>query len=279
MRILRIAASSALLAFLLAPGSRAGGLRIALLASTEVQSDTILLANLLPTSVSRRIRTSAEQISLGIAPQDGSARLFTRNTLTAAIAAGGLSPSDFTIPAAVTVRRGGRLITRGEVLAAIQSAQAQNLVSEFPSLQLKDLAFDASVRVPRGDPGLQVTQISFDPLLERARIRLWPRNAPGVLAFYVTAGVSSGFSQPPAVREGAAVRSRSQNPNPISAPVQVATGHLARLHLHSQDMEMLLEVRPLQPGRLGDVIRVSLPGTGRTFQARVVGKGDLDANL
>jgi len=279
MRILRIAASSALLAFLLAPGSKAGGLRIALLASTEVQSDTILLANLLPSGASRRIRGSAQQISLGSAPQDGSARFFTRDSLAFAIAAGGLSPSDFAIPAAVTVRRSGRLITRDEVLAALQSAQAQNLLSDYPSLQLQDLAFDASVRVPRGDPGLQVTQISFDPLLDRARIRLWPRNAPGVLPFYVTARVSAGFSQPLAVRQVAAVRPRSQNPKPISAPVLVATGHLARLHLHSPDMDMLLEVRPLQPGHLGDVIRVSLPGTGRTFQARVTGNGYLDANL
>ena len=279
MRILRLVSSSAMLALLLLPAIEAGGLRIALLASTEVQSDTILLANLLPGTASRRIRDAAANIALGAAPKNGATREFTRESLSAAMAAGGLSPADFTIPVAVTVRRVSRPISRAEIFSAIQSALTKNPMPGIPPLQPSDLHFETGVRVPPGDAGLEVTQITFDQFIGRARFRLWPKSAPGVLPFFVTARVAATFSEPSRTGQVITASAHASTANEVFAPVLVAADHPARLHLHSSNMEMLLEVRPLQKGHLGEVIRVRLLGTGRTMQARVTGDGYLDATL
>jgi hypothetical protein len=279
MRILRLIIFSATFALLSLPGIEAGGLRVALLANTEVQSDTILLANLLPANASQRIRDAAKKIALGAAPQRGTVRQFNRETLDTAIAAGGLSTADFAIPDSVTVRRGSRLISREEILVAIESALTKNPVAGITILRLNDIGFEAAVRVPPGDAGLEVTQIIFDQFIGRARFRLWAKSAPGTLPFYVTAKVAAIISGPQASGQLLSAVAHPQTANDISSPVLVATDRRARLHLHSSNMEMLLEVRPLQRGHLGEVIRVRLAGSGRTMQARVTAAGYLDATL
>lgn len=279
MQILRLVAFSAVIAYLAVPGIEAGGLRIALLTSTEVQSDTILLANLLPRSASQRIRESAERIALGEAPQNGTTRRFTRETLDAAIAAGGLSPADFAIPGFVTVRRGSRMLSREEIVGAIQSALNKNPVAGIPALLPNDIGFETGVRVPPGEAGLEVTQITFDPFIGRARFRLRARSAPGTLPFYVTAKVAATYSGPSPAGRVLSGLAHFPDEEETSSSVLVATDRLARLHLHSANMDMLLEVRPLQRGHLGEVIRVRLARTGRTLQARVTGDSYLDATL
>ncbi|MGH9740954.1 MAG: hypothetical protein ACRD51_01250 [Candidatus Acidiferrum sp.] len=280
MRILQIIGFSALLVALLSPCLEArGGLGIALLANTQVQNDVILLANLLPEGTSGRIRHEAEKISLGQAPQPGSTREFTRGALTAVLSASSLSPADFEIPRAITVRRAGRLISRREVFEAIQSALARNPIQGIPALRLQDVSMEAAVRVPPGDPGLEVTQITFDHFLRRARVRLWPRSAPGVLPFFVTIKAAGSFFGQSIAPRIVAIAAHPTGLTSNSTPVFVPMNRLAHLHIHSADLDMLLEVRPLQRGYLGEVIRVRLPGTGRTLQARVTGVGYLDATL
>jgi hypothetical protein len=283
MRTFRLIAFSSLLAAFASSAIDAGSLRIALLASAEVQNDTILLANLFPPNISRRLRAAAENIALGATPQEGGAREFTRASLTSAISSAGLSPADFAIPQNVIVRRGGRLITRREIGRALQFALANNPGQGISSSQLQDITLDAAVRVPAGDPGLEVTQIVFDRSIDRVRFRLWPRRAPGVLPFFVTAKIAAPLSAPSTLRHLVTVAAHSPVPAPVDrpvlGPVLVAAGRLAQLHIRSSDLDMLLEVRALQRGRLGEVIRVQLPGTGRTFQARVTGEEYLDATL
>jgi hypothetical protein len=279
MQISRLLTFSVLLASLAAAAVDAGGLRIALLANTEIQSDSIVLANLLPGTVSRRIREAAQTVALGAAPQNGATRQFTREALTAAISSSGLSPADFIIPESVTIRRGSRLISLAEIYSAIQSSLAKNPVLGIPPFQLRDLSLDADVRVPPGDAGLQVTQITFDQFIGRARFRLWTRSAPGVLPFFVTAKVSSVVPASPSASKLLTIAARSSSTLDTSALVLVQPSRPARLHLHSSNMDMLLQVLPLQRGRLGEVIRVRLAGTGRTVQARVAGDAYLDATL
>lgn len=278
MRTIKFVAS-ALLFMLAAPGIHAGGFRIALLASAEVQGDTIVLANLLPPDVSLRIRSVADKIALGSTPQNGASRQFGHDLLNTAIERAGLSPTDFAVPGMVTVHRGSRVLTREEVFAAINSALSRNPGTALPHLLSQDLSFDAEIRVPPGDAGLEVTQIVFDPLLGRIRFRICARSVPGALPFYVTAQVPATLSD---ARSGSHLISTATNlpaVNSIATPVLVSADRRARLHVHSASMDMLLDVRPLQPGRLDDFIRVRLPGTARILRARVIGDGYLDAPL
>jgi hypothetical protein len=292
MRISLTVILAALLAAL-SVETAAGPLRIALLANVIVDGDTVLLANLLPQAAPLRLRAAAEQVSLGAAPQIGSERQFSRQTVVAAIASAGLPPSQFIIPAQITSRRENQSIPSTEIFSAIQTALANNLdgadLPNLAQLQPTDLHHAAAIPAPLGYSGLEVTQVAFDPAINRMRFRLLPK-APGrALPFYVTANLpatyASSSSVPSAHASAGSIpsavlrsSSRAASAVPLSPPL-VTTNQPARLHLHSADLDMLVEVRPLQRGYLDQVVRVRLAATGRTMQARVVAYGYLDATL
>jgi len=258
------------------PAAHAGALRIALLDGAEVHGDVILLADLLPKDVPRFLREAAEKISLGMAPQNGTSRRLSRSSVLAAVIVNGFEASAFQIPDSMTVQRASHSVTRDEAFAAIRQALAKSKGPALPDFQPEDLSFSA-VLLPDQASRLAVTEVSFDEFIGRARFRLWSTSAPAVHPFYVTAQPSSrpvaaSFASIPAHNAGSIAIS-------TPSPVLVGPGRSARLHLHSSNSNIFLEVKPLQPGRLGEIIRVRLPGNGRTFRARVLEGGDLDAAL
>jgi hypothetical protein len=261
-------------------GAHAGSLRIALLDGAEVRGDVIVLADLLPKDVPRFIREVAEKISLGTAPQNGTSRRFSRSAVLAAVMAHGLPESAFEIPDVITVQRSAHLVTRGEAFAAIREALAKSKGPALPDFQPEDISLDA-VLLPDRTSQLEVTAIAFDEFIGRARFRLRSKSAPGVHPFYVTARLPFRLAAIPSSSIqafSAGFIASSINP-PVVSPVLVEAGRTARLHLHSSNSNILLEVKPLQRGRLGEIIRVRLPGSGKTLRARVVEGGDLDAGF
>jgi len=292
---MRVSRSTVLLALLAAASFEcvAGTLRVALLANVVVDGDAILLANLLPPDAPQRVRAAAEQVSLGTTPQIGSERQIPRAAVAATIASANLPVSQFIIPVDITVRRESRPISSREIFSAIQLALANNLdgadLPNLAQLRLADLHHDAAIPAPLGYSGLEVTQIAFDPAIDRVRFRLLPKAAGRSLPFFVTASLPAtypGSFSPVAARvpvgsasSPALLHATSALPAPSLAAPLVTTNQPARLHLHSADMDMLLEVRPLQRGYLDQIIRVRLAATGRTMQARVVAPGYLDATL
>jgi len=290
MRISRTVVFVVLLAGISIGETAAGPLRIALLTNVVVDADAILLANLLPPNAPQHLRVAAEQISLGAAPQIGSERQISRPTIAAAVASAGLPSSQVIIPAEITIRRESQSISSREIFSAIQLALRNDLDGpDLPNLsqfQPADLQHDPAIPAPPGYSGLEVTQITFDPAINRMRFRLLPK-APGrALPFYVIANL-------PAAHAPTSLLFRSNaTPFPImlatssnaasvmhSAAPLVTTNQPARLHLHSDVMDMVVEVRPLQRGYLDQVVRVRLVATGRTMQARVVAFDYLDATL
>src|SRR5262249_45287383 len=104
----------------------AGPVRIAIPAEVLVQTDAIVLRDLLPLSAPTVVRDLAANISLGAAPQMGTARAILRESLLAMLDSASLAPSRFTVPEVVTVRRASRPLSREEVIAAIQDALGKN---------------------------------------------------------------------------------------------------------------------------------------------------------
>jgi hypothetical protein len=257
--------------------ARAGTLRIALLADTQVQGDTVLLANFFPPGTPLSVRAAVQAVSLGLAPQIGSVRRFSRDFVSAVLQDAGFSQGMFLLPEILTAHRAGRTLTRDEVFAAIQSALAKNPSARLPQFQAEDLAFQSDIEVPEGTAGLEVTQLSFDPALARARFRIWPHASRGTLPFIVTARTPAEHSDATTSSASRPVTSKYPASLPSIGPVLVDPRQIARLHLHSQNLEMLLAVRPLQPGHLDETIRVRLAASGRTFRARVVALNYLDA--
>jgi len=241
-----------------------------LFANAQVQGDAVLLADFLPPNVPSRLREAAESISLGSAPQIGSLRHFSRHAVTDALQDRRFSLHSFFVPEFLTARRAGRPLTQEDVFTAIETALIKNKNVQIPTLRPQDLTLESLIEVPEGPSILEVTQMTFDESIRRARFRLWPRNAPGTLPFYVTAPIRPEKSPQPI--SGSNTSALSANSAVLVEPRQ-----LARLHLHSPNSTMLLVVRPLQPGRLNETIRVRLVASARTLQARVIAANSLDA--
>jgi hypothetical protein len=250
--------------------AQAGTLRIALLANAQVQGDAVLLADFLPPHVPSRLRAVAESISFGSAPQIGSIRRFSRAAVTAALQDNRFSRDSFLVPEFLTARRAGHILTQQDVFAAIEAALTKSKNVQVPTLRPQDLTLESLIEVPEGPSALEVTQLTFDESIRRARFRLWPRNSPGTLPFYVTAPIRA--EKLPQPISGSNTSALSANSAVLVEPRQ-----LARLHLHSANSAMLLVVRPLQPGHLNETIRVRLVTSGRTLQARVIAANSLDA--
>ncbi len=181
----------------------------------------------------------------------------------------------FVSPAA---RGGSRFLTRADVLRAIRVSLQNNPRLDSSSIDFSTLEMSAQIAVPSADPQLEVTAISYDRALRRVRFRLWPRAVPSAVPFFATARLADSGVPP---RAGAPSRGGvAKSLNPQSAgPVFIQAGRPAHLHLHSRDAEILLLVKPLQRGHLGDTVRVHIPATGATLQARVVAPGYLDASF
>jgi hypothetical protein len=181
------------------------------------------------------------------------------------------------------VQAENRVIPRQDIFAAIQSAVSGRQDLGLATLDPSDLAEGSAIQLPPGYGGLQVTQVAFDPYIGRMRFRLLPKGDAGALPFYVTAKMPAAFAEGEGQPSKAPPRTptslgSSAKSNPAATPL-VTTTRLAHLHLHSADMNMTLEVIPLQRGYLNKVIRVRLPKSGKTLQARVIGADDLDATL
>jgi len=176
--------------------------------------------------------------------------------------------------AAAPPSRRSRTISRADVLAAIQAAIVKN--PTLSSVDLSTLAFDLAIQIPDADPQLEVIQARLDVPLDSVHFRLAARSAPNLVPFVATARLSAHAVQPTI----AAARFIASAPLlPSAAPVLVPAGRFARLHIRSGESVMDLVVKVLQRGRLGEVIRVQLPGTRKVLQGRVVAPGRLDATL
>jgi hypothetical protein len=255
----------------------AGVLRVVLLADAEVQGDAILLANLLPPSAPRALRDAAGKIVLGSAPQTGTSRRFSQDTIIAAIQDAGMPPTSFVVPPTVTVHHVAHPLTPQDVWPAIQSFLEKHPVVELRSLQPADLSLDASVATTDDIIKIAVIRLTFDAALRRASFRLRLQNVAGAQPVHVTARIPSPSADAPHPWFRQIALSRDVNPPPVNALVMVDPRQSARLRLHSTDSEMLLAVQPLQRGHLGETIRVRLRASGKTLQALVVGENALDA--
>jgi len=252
-------------------------IRVEIPVEVSVRTNTLVLADLLPATAPRDLKSLAASIDLGSAPQIGSKRYLSRDFIVSTLDSAELLPSSFSVPDFVSVYRIARRITRDEVLAAVQDTARIN--PSLSSIDTSTLALDISVDVPNRDPQLEVIQTIVDAPLHCVHFRLAARAAPTAVPFFATAHLTSD-SLVSAPRNSPRVLSLAPVPRDIAlAPILVSTGTVARLHVHSANSDMQLFVKPLQRGRLGETIRVELLGTHKVLQGRVIAAGQLDATF
>jgi flagella basal body P-ring formation protein FlgA len=272
----------------------------------------VFLSDLLPAQVSAAMRTPAKTILIGPSPSPGTVRVF-EGAMVAGLLGSDLA-AEVSIPQQIVVHRAGRLITREEVVAAIQSALGHN---GFPAsdIQVDDLRIFPSVMVSADHADLRVRRMDFDEGLQAARFLMAER---GALPFLVTAQlrgtlpalVASRDILPGHILEPSDVHAESRSAASLPFPAQSRLEELigqrslrhlesgtrvdanqlgavtlveprnpAILYLSSSEMQMSLDVTPLEKGVLNQTIRVKLPVTGKVLQARVVGSRRLEATF
>ena len=295
---------------------QAYGSKVALVAETSVLGDSIYLSDLLPPHVSSLVRNPAQKLLIGASPLPGSTRVLYGADIEHLIN-GNMALRDIDVPARVVVSRGGRLVGRDEVLAAIRNALDSNGFSDA-QIAPEDLHFSSAVTVSNGDAALAVRRMDFDSGLQQVRFLLASRAAPGARPFVVTAALHGKVDVTVAshpITAGQLVSSGDTHTQPADANstlaisnaggeqavgkraiaplvsgealrraqfdgvILVTPGKLVSLRLFSDSTEMLLDVIPLERGLLGDNIRVKLPGTGKVLNGYVVGPGKLEARF
>lgn len=278
MKIHRASRLLPLALLLLGTPSEGGTRPVALLSSAEVSGDAVLLSNVLPSDAPPDLQRRAEGIRLGTAPQDGATRTISREAIAAILERSLLPGSSFLIPEYITIRRTGRVVTRQEVFRAIQAAMGSTSPQGRSELRLEDIRLGPAVRISVAEPQLRVTQVLLDHRTGCVWFRLKAAASPEVLPFYVALRSPSFFGKGPLVSRAVSANATLPHPAPDSTlPILVEPGSPARLCVRSPDSKMVLTVNPMQRGRLGETIRVRLPGTAKILKARVAGKAYLDA--
>ena len=276
--------------------SPSAGAPVALLSEVDLRTSTVRLSDLLPASAPDSLRKASDAVPLGRAPVAGSVRRMPREEIEHALLDQPQILAGILVPAEVTIRRVYRRLSRDEVLAAISAALGRENAVDLAALNLQ-----LSPLVTGEDPGLEVTGVEFDPLHRVTRFRLWTAKEPENLPFSLTIPGrwmdAKGTRQTSAAengarfgREQAAASSHSAIVHPVvdtgavkSTPkgseMLVKAGVATRLVIEGADYRLTSTVIPLQPGALGQEIRVRDPLTHKVSSALVAGPGLLKGSL
>jgi hypothetical protein len=259
--------------------TRAGVARIALRTNTEVGAAMIFLSDLVPTDAPDYVREEAARIPLGLAPQAGTARVLQRSHIASAIDHAGLPDDVFTVPERVIVRRAGRTPSLQDVWAAIERYLSTHPASAIRDLKPSDLRLAGGFSIPP-ESQIEVTRVTIDMPLHLAHLYLkingMPESANPVCASVRLSSLPASDSSPIVnAKKSTHVTAKQTS----SQPILVEPKTIARLHLHSSESDMMLDVRPLERGALDQTIRVRLTSSAKTLQARVIGANSLDASF
>jgi hypothetical protein len=266
------------------------------------------LADLLPGGrVAARVRGVAEGVALGNTPALGTARRLRGAVVAQAIEQSGLRADEFAIPDVIVVERAGRALDGAEILAAIQAAVGEFSLSSggeaaVLAMRSEEMFWDTGLRVALGNAGLQVREMFVDLSTRRANFRLVTNSGAGVelaVVGRVAAKVSGVQEISQQTRTGtggtnlrrmvgpkretdvsesvATARTAGVSQQFLNLPVAIAAGGLGQIWLHSENSSIVMQVKALQAGRIGETIRVRLPQSGRTMRAVVTGPAALEA--
>jgi hypothetical protein len=153
---------------------------------------------------------------------------------------------------------------------ALREAAARRGAILPEAIHPEDMRTSAPESIYHSGAPIEVRAISFDPVLQQLRFRFRPAGNSGAPWFSAWCKASA---QP-------AIASMHSTSRPMPATeTAVSTRRLATLHLRSENSLATLQVRPLEPGALGQSIRVRIPSNGRTLRAQITGNDLLEAKF
>lgn len=258
--------------------SREGLVAIPLRTSVEIAGTSIFLSDLVPSDAPDFVREEGARILVGAAPLAGATRVLAAHAIAAALERAGIPTTVFVIPDRMVVRRAVRPLSARDALFAIERYLVKHPAMAIRGIEPDDIKVDAGLSVP-SDPRIEVVGLAFDKTLQVAQFRLKIQGAANAdpICVRVRMPALSSYGRQPIPTKRTLV---GLNEKQIGKPeVLVDPKTIARLHLHSAESDMVLDVRPLERGALEQTIRVRLASSAKTLQARVVGPNALDATF
>jgi hypothetical protein len=254
------------------PDANPENLRVRLPAEVTVQSETLLLSDLLPDDAGTQFKTAAERLSLGRAPQAGSLRVFTASELRQSIAEIPLQTTEIDIPEQVVVRRMGWPL---EIETIARTLAHSNLAHALDFSQAK-IMLPPGFTTVAPHPQFEVAALkpSSDHRGFFARIRCRERAACGsFLAEIVFSVPAVGMES----REHKLASEKVTEPSrpTVAGPMLVQPGRMALLVIDGDGFRITQPVMPLKRAGLGELVRVSDPRTHHSWLAQVSGNAML----
>lgn len=273
-----IVVTTALLALALSLGpAHAECGAVKLHAEIEVAPGNVTLADLLPPDACPRLYAQAARINLGAAPAPGSLRALAGEEVRRQFNALGdsiviFSPED--VPHQIVLRRAGAMKSCSQV--------AQYLLAANPAIARRQnfVPENFNCAAARGVPAsaeLELASEVWNPALRRWQFALRCTRADDCVPFMVWARSTKSDAGNGAYFNAALPSDASPAPAPVKPAVK--RGDTATLIWDRAGIRVVLPVTCLEPGAIGQFVRVRFPNAAKTMRAEVVGAGALRINL
>jgi len=257
-------------------------------ASVKVAEAAITLADLLAGATCPAVREAAAQVRLGMAPRNGSVRVFDGAQVRALVEAltsksGDAEPASQTriamqIPERVVVQRAGAMKTCAEIAQSLASSawsrDNNRDNNKVPSRGREHLDCAAARGVPEGAQ-LELIRTNWDETLSRWEFFLRCVQPEACVPFTVWA--RRGENGEGATRRiEAAVSEKSML---YGNALLVKPGQTVSLSWEQGGIRVILPVTCLEAGGLGQLVRVRLKNVARTLRAEVMSDGTVQVRL
>jgi len=169
--------------------------------------------------------------------------------------------------------RAAHLLTRAEILSAIEHALEANRIQTMRPLTVNDLSRFADVAVASSTPELRVTQIEADATGRAFRALIWTVDEPKTPPFWVSVKAQFVPVGPRIAASSAPDTARDST----SARILVSAGERSTIVVEGNGFRIQATGIALDRGALGQTVRVRTLATGQIIKARVTGEHLLSA--
>jgi len=279
--------------FTVTPLTRAAApVRIALPEYAVAHQSIVRLSDLLPDHSPAGLHALTSAIVLGDAPFPGVVRDFPRERIESAIAATPSLRNQFEIPPVVHVTRWARILSRDEVLHAIEGALRSSHIPEFAAFARANVEFASPILLANADSVPEATSIDLSAAPISIRARLCIPSEPRIPPFWVEVRPPQDPGSTNAAFTPVASSSRATNLDHKSTAARrapsarasdptllVHSGKTVNLALCSPGMRITTNAAAMQSGRQGDEIRVRVLPSGRQVIAKVIAASSVEADF
>ena len=173
-----------------------------------------------------------------------------------------------TLASATDLAHPSRVLSRGEILAALAASAAVNQFSGLQSLRVEDIVSAPDIFVVEAAPQIEITSIEPDLKGTATRARLWIPSEPRIPPFWVT--LRRAIAPPASVAPNAAAIGTAPRSVALGQGVLIARGKPVQLLLQGTGIRISATGTALEAGREGQRIRVRSDFAGKVVLATVL---------